>query len=55
MAFTVKYIQEVPKNCSDCPCSEHIETDFVFCNALKKYIVVQDERPKECTIKEKSE
>lgn len=48
MAFVVKYIQDIPKNCSECPCSIHISPTEVYCNARQKHFKVKDIRPSEC-------
>ena len=48
MPFLVKYLQDIPQNCSECPCSIHITPKEVYCNALQKHFTVTDERPAEC-------
>ena len=48
MSFMVKYLQDMPNNCSECPCSIHITKDEVYCNALQKHFKVTDTRPDEC-------
>ena len=48
MPFIVKYKQDIPQNCSDCPCSVHVTYNEVFCHPLKKYLEVTDKRPSEC-------
>lgn len=55
MAFVVKYLQDIPQNCSECPCSVHITKDEVYCNARQKHFVVSDKRPEECSMMECNE
>ena len=55
MAFLVKYLQDIPKNCSECPCSVHIKTNEVYCNARQKHFVVSETRPEECGMMECNE
>lgn len=50
MPFLVKYLQDIPQNCSECPCSIHITPKEVYCNALQKYMIVSNKRPSECEI-----
>ena len=52
MAFVVKYIQDIPKNCSECPCSIHIAPTEVYCNARQKHFTVTKRRPVECGMME---
>ena len=52
MPFLVKYLQDVPKNCGECPCSIHITPKEVYCNARQKHFEVTDERPNECSMME---
>ena len=52
MAFLVKYLQNIPKDCGECPCSIHITPKEVYCNARQKHFVVTDERPIECRMME---
>lgn len=55
MAFVVKYLQDIPQNCSECPCSIHITKDEVYCHALQKHMTVSDKRPSECGMMECNE
>lgn len=48
MAFLVKYEQDAPHNCSECPCSVHITPKEVYCNARQKHFKVTDVVPQEC-------
>lgn len=48
MAFLVKYLQDIPNNCSECPCSVHVTPTEVYCNARQKHFAVTDTRPSEC-------
>lgn len=48
MAFLVKYLQDIPKDCGECPCSIHITPKEVYCNARQKHFEVTDNRPSEC-------
>ena len=52
MAFIVKYIQDIPQNCSECPCSVHLAPSEVYCNARQKHFEVKDTRPDECGMME---
>ena len=54
MPFTVTYLQDIPKDCSACPCSTHITTEEVYCHALNKHIMVEENKlPNECSIIDK--
>lgn len=55
MAFVVKYLQDIPKNCGECPCSIHITPKEVYCNARQKHFEVTDKRPNECSMVELDE
>ena len=55
MSFLVKYLQDIPKNCGECPCSIHITPKEIYCNARQKHFVVTDERPNECGMVELNE
>ena len=55
MPFVVKYLQDIPQNCSECPCSIHITKDEVYCHALQKHFTVIDKRPSECGMMECNE
>lgn len=55
MAFVVKYLQDIPKNCGECPCSIHITPKEVYCNARQKHFEVTDKRPNECGMVELDE
>lgn len=48
MAFLVKYLQDIPKDCGECPCSIHITPKEVYCNARQKHFEVTNNRPCEC-------
>ena len=49
MPFLVRYEQDIPKDCSECPCSVHITTNEIYCHALQKHLeVLIGNRPKEC-------
>lgn len=48
MAFVVKYLQDIPKNCSECPCSVHVTPNEVYCNAQQIHFEVTDTRPSVC-------
>ena len=48
MPFLVKYIQDIPQNCSECPCSIHITPTEVYCNDLQKHFTVTESRPAGC-------
>ena len=48
MPFLVKYLQDIPQNCSECPCSIHITPKEIYCNARQKHFAVTNERPAEC-------
>lgn len=48
MPFLVKYLQDIPQNCSECPCSVHITPTEVYCNARQKHFTVTKKRPAEC-------
>lgn len=50
MPFLVKYLQDIPQNCSECPCSVHITPTEVYCNARQKHFVVTNEKPIECNM-----
>ena len=52
MPFIVKYVQDIPKNCGECPCSVHITPKEVYCNARQKHLEVKDTIPTECGIME---
>ena len=52
MPFMVKYLQDIPKDCGECPCSIHITPKEVYCNARQKHFEITDERPSECEIME---
>jgi len=52
MPFLVKYLQDIPKNCGECPCSIHITPKEVYCNARQKHFEVTDKRPNECGMME---
>lgn len=53
MPFLVEYLQDIPQNCSECPCSVHITPTEVYCNARQKHFEVTDHRPSECEIIER--
>lgn len=55
MAFLVKYLQDIPKDCGECPCSIHITPKEVYCNARQKHFVVSDNRPEECEMTDANE
>lgn len=44
MSFLVKYSQDIPKNCGECPCSIHITPKEVYCNARQKHFEVTDKK-----------
>lgn len=48
MPFLVKYLQDIPQNCSECPCSIHITPKEIYCNARQKHFTVTNGRPAEC-------
>jgi len=50
MPFLVEYLQDIPKDCGECPCSIHITPKEVYCNARQKHFEVTDGRPEECKI-----
>jgi hypothetical protein len=52
MPFLVKYLQDIPQNCSECPCSVHITPTEVYCNARQKHFTVTKKRPAECGMME---
>lgn len=52
MPFVVKYVQDIPKNCSECPCSVHLAPNEVYCNARQKHFEVRETRPIECGMME---
>lgn len=52
MPFLVKYLQDIPQNCSECPCSVHITPTEVYCNARQKHFTVTKKRPVECGMME---
>lgn len=52
MAFLVKYIQDIPQNCSECPCSIHITPKEIYCNARQKHFEITNKRPAECGMME---
>lgn len=54
MPFLVEYLQDIPKDCGECPCSIHITPKEVYCNARQKHFEVTDRRPDECKIIERS-
>ena len=55
MSFLVEYLQDIPKDCGECPCSIHITPKEIYCNARQKHFEVTDERPDECKIIEHNE
>ena len=55
MPFLVKYLQDIPQNCSECPCSIHITPKEIYCNARQKHFVVSDNRPEECEMTDANE
>lgn len=49
MPFLVRYEQDIPKDCSECPCSVHITTNEIYCHALQEHLeVLIGNRPEEC-------
>lgn len=50
MSFLVEYLQDIPKDCGECPCSIHITPKEVYCNARQKHFEVTNKRPDECKI-----
>lgn len=53
MAFVIRFDQETPKNCWQCPCSTADSKVSVFCHALHKHIeVLPDSVPIECGLEE---
>ena len=55
MSFLVEYIQNIPNNCSECPCSVHVTPKEIYCNARQKHFEVTNNRPEECRMMEHNE